>query len=139
MGYQLRRMIRDGAPAEWTPLMRLVAAEIADDARDVIVPYSGEESGWPWSAIPVESGYDSAGRWREGLAERTGMSARAISRTLTELAAAKYEMRVAVGVDKNGRPVFACKGHAMRFQVPPLSPRRQSPPDPAGFEGGEQP
>ena len=33
MGYELYRMIRDGAPPSWTPVMRLVAMVIADDAR----------------------------------------------------------------------------------------------------------
>ena len=34
MGSDLYRMIRDGAPPDWTPAMRLVAMVIADDARD---------------------------------------------------------------------------------------------------------
>ena len=33
MGHELYRMIRDGAPPDWSPLMRLVAMVIADDAR----------------------------------------------------------------------------------------------------------
>jgi hypothetical protein len=121
MGHELRRMIRDGAPAAWTPFMRLVASEIADDARD---PSQGmpEDATWPWSAIPV-SGCWQGGKWRDGLAERTGLSERHIRRALADLRNAGYEMRQSIGVDKRGRPVYAAKGHAVRFQVPSLPPR----------------
>jgi hypothetical protein len=143
MGYELRRMIRDGAPPGWTPLMRLVAGEIADDARDPDPDRPLPEGAWPWSAIPAE-GEVRRGEWREGLAERTGMSARAISRVLAELAAVGYEMRIPITgkdgnpvTDRRGRLVFAAKGHALRFHVPPLPPRPnpQSSPDPASFDG----
>jgi len=121
MGGELVRMIRLGAPAGWTALMRLVAETIADDARD-----PGQGGGErPWSAIPVRgywSGDDDA-IWRDGLTEQTGMSARAISRTLADLAEAGYEMRERVGKGKNGRVVFTAPGHAMRFRVPRLPPR----------------
>lgn len=129
MGHALRRMIDNGAPRDWTPLMRLVAGLIADDARDPRDGHPLPEGEWPWSAIPVEGRF-RRGRWRDGIAERTGMSARAISRTLAELAAAGYEMRQPVAdrdgkpvTDRRGRPVYAARGHALRFQVPPLPPR----------------
>lgn len=142
MGYMLRRMIRDGAPPGWSPLMRLVASEIADDARDPGEEGIAREGEWPWSAIPIE-GEHRRGEWRDGLAERTGMSARAISRTLADLAEAGYEMRKPINgrngrpvTDKRGRLVFAAKGHALRFQVPPLLPREapQSSPDSATIQ-----
>jgi hypothetical protein len=124
MGSSLRRMISAGAPPAWTSPMIHVAKEIADDARD---PKPGdtftEDTELPWSAIPVKGGFDRKGRWRDGLVERCGMSERAISRALTDLAEAGYEMRIQIGTDKNGKPVFAAKGHAMRFQVPRLPPR----------------
>lgn len=148
MGHQLRRMIRDGAPAGWTSLMRDVAKEIADDARD---PDDGKDrSGkqvradeWPdylagrlplpWSAVPVARAPRN-GAWRDGLVEICGVSQRAISDALTALGRAGYEMRQPITkdgkpvVDKRGRTVFAAKEHALRFQVPPLPPRsvRQS-------------
>lgn len=138
----LRRMIRDGAPPEWTPLMRLVAAEIADDARDPVGDDHEQGNGeHPWSAIPIE-GKERRGQWQDGLAERTGMSTRAISRVLAELAAADYEMRQPITGrdgkpirDKRGRLVFAAKDHALRFQVPGLAPRPvpQSSPNPATY------
>jgi hypothetical protein len=126
MGWNLRRMIRDGAPASWTPLMRLVAAEIADDARDP----DGEQDSLPWSTLPISGFWDSRGRWREGLTERTGATASGISHALTKLARAGYELRQPIQdetgkpvTDKRGRPVLAAKGHAVRFQVPVLAPR----------------
>lgn len=132
-------MIRDGAPREWTPLMRLVAGEIADDARDPSLTPVTHEGSWPWSALPLEGEY-RRGKWRDGLTERCGMSARSISRVLADLAAAGYEMRVPITdrdgqpvKDKRGRLMYAGKGHALRFQVPSLPPRGepQRSPDPA--------
>ena len=36
---------------------------------------------WPWSAIPVEGHFTASGGWTAGLAERTGMSPKAIRGT----------------------------------------------------------
>lgn len=119
MGYALYRMIRDGAPPEWTGPMIHVAQAIADDARDP----DGSQENYPWSAVPIKGHFDGRGRWRDGLAERTGMSPRAISRALADLSAAGYEMRRALGTGKDGRVVFTAPGRAMRFQVPLLPPR----------------
>jgi len=128
MGHELYRMIRDGAPASWTPAMRMVAGVIADDALD---PSQGEpgDGGWPRSAIRVRGGHSRGhgGEWYDGLTERTGMSERAISRALTALARAGYEMREQVGTDRRGRPVFAYPGRTPRFRVPPLTPRGSPP------------
>jgi hypothetical protein len=136
MGHELYRMIRDGAPATWTGPMVHVAQAIADDARDPPHDPDGSEDGWPWSKIPLQGHWDRRGRWRDGLAERTRMSPRAISRALTELARAGYEMRVPIGTSKQGKPVFAANGHAMSFVVPPLEPRPkpQRSPSTAAFK-----
>lgn len=151
MGYDLRRMIRDGAPDWWTPLMRDVAKEIADNARDPDDgrPRDGKPAGpdqwvdyWagvlplPWSVIPIE-GTTRNGAWHQGLAEICGASRRAISDSLTNMArghpgtaADAYEMRVPLTdrdgkpvTDRNGRVLFTAPGHGMRFVVPPLLPR----------------
>jgi len=146
MGTELYRMIRDGAPPSWTPLMRLVAGAIADDAEDPRQREKrlqrgqrnpGDDDGWPWSVIPVR-GRHRNGRWHDGLTERTGMSQRAIRRVLAELSAADYEMREQIDTDKRGRPVFAYPGRATRFRVPPLKPR-DPPPDSATTAPGRRP
>lgn len=149
MGYKLRRMIRDGAPPEWSPLMRLVACEIADDAHD-----PGREKDplpspddWPnpWASLPIEGEY-RRGDWRDGLVERCGMSARAVSRTLADLAEAKYDMRDPITDrdgnpvrDRRGRLVYAAKGHAVRFVVPHLPPRAKPQSSPEVASNGTLP
>ena len=125
MGHELYRMILGGAPASWTTAMRLVALVIADDARD---PSQGmPENGGPWSGLPAHGYSNGDGEWKDGLAERTGLSERAISRALTDLARADYEMREQLGTDCRGRPVFAVKGRAPTYRVPRLAPRDSAP------------
>lgn len=90
--------------------------------------------GWPQSKIPFTgrwaTGNDGQHGWWDGLTERTGLRPRVISRVLTELARADYEMREQFGTDKRGRPIFALAGRRrMTFRVPLLPPR--STPDPA--------
>lgn len=138
MGYRLRRMIRDGASPEWTALMRLVASEIADDARD---PDESNSGALPWSAIGVEGHWDEHGAWHDGLAEICGVTPRAISDALTGLARARYEMRRQLGTDKRGKPVYAYRGRAMQFVVPPLAPRKppERPHSDATFTGSAAP
>ena len=130
MGHELYRMILAGAPPDWTTPMRQVAGVIADDARD---PSQGppDDGGWPWSAIPVRGCWTRDGGWRDGIAEKTGMSERAISRALTDLARAGYEMREPLGRGKNGRLAFTAPERGMRFRVPLLEPRKppERPPE----------
>jgi hypothetical protein len=122
MGYELYRMIRDGAPADWTPAMRQVAQAIADDARDPRQRGGDDDGGWPWSAITI-GGEWRKGKWHDGLTQRTGLTPKGISRILTMLSHAGFEMRQQIATDKRGRPVFAYPGHRTRFHVPPLPPR----------------
>ena len=129
MGHELYRMIFDGAPAGCTAIMRLVAAVIADDALEPSPEPPGDD-GCSRAMIGMR-GSSSNGYWRDGLIERTGMSERAISRALTDLSRAGYEMREQIGTDSPGRPVFAYPGRAMRFRVP-LLPPRECPPKSAG-------
>jgi hypothetical protein len=122
MGHELYRMIRDGAPPGWTAAMRQVAQAIADDARDPRQPGPDDDGGLPWSAITIRGEF-RRGKWHDGLAQRTGLTPKGISRVLTELARSGYEMREQAATDKHGRPVFAYPGHRLRFRVPPLKPR----------------
>ena len=102
MGHDLYRMIRDGAPPDWTSDMRIVALMIADDARDSAQGPAGD-GGPPWSAIPIRGGHDHAGNGTTGSPNAPGLRKHAISRALTDLARAGYEMREALGRGKDGR------------------------------------
>lgn len=118
MGYELYREVRDGAPVGWTATERLVAMLIADDAND------RTRKSW----IPIE-GCWRKGRWLEGLVEQSGLTPRGISNALRGLGAHGYEFRVPLMKDgqpvtgKDGRPVFAAKGHSLDFKVPKIPPR----------------
>lgn len=147
VGYLLRRMLRDGAPESWTSLMRLVAFEIADDARDPHKDTLPPPEDWretPWSAMPI-TGEFREDKWHDGLAEICDMSARAVSRTLADLAAAGYDMRKPITGrdgepirDKRGRLVYAANKHALRLIVPYLPPRAEPErsPEVASIEEG---
>jgi hypothetical protein len=134
MGYELYRMIRDGHPHTWTSAMVLVALVIADDARD---PGQGAPEDGGWSAIPM-CGCWRGGEWRDGITERTGMSKRGISRALTRLSRAGYEMREPIGTGRDGRPFFATPGRVPHYRVPQLLPR-PAPERPRGTAGERSP
>jgi hypothetical protein len=136
VGYELRRMIRAGAPRWWTPLQRLIATEIADDARDPSPDKPLPEGQWPWSAIPITR-RERNGAWRDGLAELCGVGPSAISHALTKMAQGEpgtgrdsYDMRQPIMGsdgkpvrDKRGRTQYSASDNAVRFWVPPLPPR----------------
>ena len=135
MGTLLGRMIRDCAPASWTPNMRLLAMVIADDAWDP----NQAEPGRPAfvSKIRIHGGYsdNGDGKWYDGLAERAGMSEHTILRTLTALGQAGFEMRAQLAnedghpmTDRRGRPVFAYRGYSPTFRVPTTLKPRDPPP-----------
>ena len=140
MASQHYEMIRDGAPATWTKDMVHVAKEIAAAAADIDLERLRAGAA-ALSKVPIVGDFTSGGRWRDGLTERCCMSERAVSRVLTELGRADYEMRVQIGVTKNGEPLYAAKGNAVTFAVRYLPPRPQpqSPPSTASFDGQSPP
>jgi hypothetical protein len=120
MGYRLYREIRDRAPAQWTAGERLVALMIADHADDntrkaIRLPVAGYRR-------------ERDGRWVDGLTDRTGLSAAGVSKALQRLAARGFEFRIPISVGKDGRPVFAAKGHALDFAVPAIPQRADNGP-----------
>lgn len=121
MGHNLYREVKRGAPRSWDPTMRLVALVIADEASDETRRTIGYQIEGYWR--PHGKG------WRDGLTEHTGLRPDGVTKALRRLAAAGYDMRVPVGQDQAGRPVFAYRGHATDYQVPPLPPR-DLPPQP---------
>lgn len=106
MGYLLYREVRDRAPEDWTPTERLVAWIIADDAND--------KTRKSWIKLPEIM-------QRAGIRTESG-----VRQALQRLAARGFEFRVPIGTGKDGRPVFAAKGHSLDFLVP-LMPERQLP------------
>ena len=102
MGYLLYRMLRVGMPAEWTSGERLVALIIADDCNDQT------RTGWITNAQ---------------LCEETGLSAQGVATALRKLGRRGFEMRIPAGIGKDGRPVYAARGHATTYLVPMLAPR----------------
>lgn len=128
MGYRLYREIMNGAPPEWGRPERLVALVIADDAD--------EKTRRSW--MPIE-GCWRRGRWQDGICERTGLAPRSVRAALQRLDKRGYELRVPIGIGKDGRPVYAAKGQSTDFLVPPLPPRPPRPvpesgPFPAAFQ-----
>jgi hypothetical protein len=60
--------------------------------------------------------------------EDLGMPSGTLGNMLARLAARGLELRVPIGKDKNGRLVFAAKGHAVDFLFPALPPRESKGP-----------
>lgn len=114
MGYKLYRQIRDSAPADWTHAERLVAWVIADDASD--------KTRRSWIKLPEIMA-------RSGIRSESG-----VRQALQKLAARGYEFRVPITKGRDGRPVFAAKGHSLDYLVPPLPDRRLNP---APFDEGD--
>jgi hypothetical protein len=101
MGYELRRQIRDLLPEGFLTLAeRNVLLELADCANDKTrLAYPGMEE----------------------LVRMTDLPQTTVSKCLQRLAGKGIELRVAVGVDKNGRPVFAARGHQTTYRIPDLT------------------
>ncbi|WP_282703217.1 hypothetical protein [Streptomyces sp. CC219B] len=107
MGYKLRRWLADRLPAGLSSGERLVALEIADQAReDTRVAYGP--------------------KFMETVVRRTGLSSwKQVGKVLGKLSAAGIELRQPVTdldgapiLDKAGRTLFACAGHQTTFRIP---------------------
>jgi hypothetical protein len=109
MSIRLMVEMLDHAPAELTPAERLLLVAIAEKANEQT------RMSWP--------GMDT-------LTQRTGLSDRRVRQVLADLAARGYEVRVPIGVDRHGMPVFATKGHRTEYRVPTF---RQRGPDTAAL------
>lgn len=106
MGYELYRHVLDHAPAELDPTARAVLAVIADDANERT----------RISRIPMDL-----------LMHRSGVTTRdALKKTFQRLARAGYEIRIPVGTDTLGRPIYAARGRATQYRIP-VFPERDVP------------
>ncbi|MEV4806806.1 hypothetical protein AB0K18_43000 [Nonomuraea sp. NPDC049421] len=61
------------------------------------------------------------------ICERAGMTARTLTDVCQRLAGRGVEVRVEIGRDSLGRPVFAHRGRAVDYWLPPLPPSVRLP------------
>lgn len=99
VGYKLTREIRDFAPPDLTSGELVVAWVIADDAND--------RTRRSWIPLPL-------------LCARARLKPPGVRAALAKLARRGYEFRVIHGYGKDGRPVYAVKGHATDYVVPDM-------------------
>lgn len=102
MSIRLIVEVLDHAPADLTSQERLVLVVLAEGARD------HTRTCWPGMDL---------------LAHRTGLDASNVRRALDRLTRRGYALRVPLGTDKHGRPVYAYRGHATAYRVPELERR----------------
>lgn len=107
MGYELRRWLADRLPSALSSGERLVALEIADQANDQTRKAYGPGL---LDLIIRRCGFADAGQ---------------IGKVLAKLGARGLELRVPmrgrdgqVLTDRNGRPMYACKGHETTYRIP---------------------
>ena len=105
MGYELYRHVLNHAPAELDPTARAVLAVIADDANERT----------RISRIPIDL-----------LMHRSGVTRDALKKVFRRLARAGYEIRIPVGTDALGRPIYAMRGRATQYRIP-VFPERDVP------------
>src|SRR5690554_1337856 len=105
MGYELYRHVLNHAPAELDPTARAVLAVIADDANERT----------RISRIPMDL-----------LMHRSGVGRDALKKVFQRLARAGYEIRIPVGTDTLGRPIYAMRGRATQYRIP-VFPERDVP------------
>lgn len=106
MGYELYRHVLSHAPGELDAAARLVLAVIADDAN--------EKTRRSYLGMDL-------------LSHRTGLLPDSIGKALRRLAKAGIEIRVPVGANKNGKPVFAMRGHRTVYLIPVFPERFMNP------------
>lgn len=97
VGFRLYREVLDFAPAGITSGELVIALVIADDARD------GTRQSW----IPFEL-----------LCMKARQQPSTVRSNLAKLGARGFEFRVSHGYGKDGRPVFAARGHRTDYHVP---------------------
>src|SRR5690554_2271614 len=105
MGYELYRHVLNHAPAELDPTARAVLAVIADDANERT----------RISRIPMDL-----------LMHRSGVGRDALKKVFQRLSRAGYEIRIPVGTDALGRPIYAMRGRATQYRIP-VFPERDVP------------
>ncbi len=99
VGFPLYREIRDYAPHDWTSGELVVALMIADDAND-----------------HTRRSFIA----NSELCYRTRLKPSSVRAALEKLAGRGFEFRVSYGKGKDGREVYATKGHPSQYMVPDI-------------------
>lgn len=114
MGTRLIEEVLDHSPADLTPAERMILIVLARHAND--------QTRECWPSIDT-------------IARQTGIQAGSVSKALQRLGKRGLEVRIPVGFDKRGCPVFAHKGHKTTYRVPVFEQRADQVPT---FEGGQR-
>jgi hypothetical protein len=97
MGYRTVFSVQDQAPTDLTSGELAVILAVARSVRD-------------------DTG--TGGVDEDTLCQRSKMGARGVRQALERLAGRGYELRVPIGKDKNGAPVYAVRGQGRTYRIP---------------------
>lgn len=111
MGIKAVCEVLDHSPEDLSPAERLALVAIAENIRD------GDPGRMTWP------GFDST-----TLIRRVGLGVRGLRQVLIRLAGRGMEVRVPLGTDRLGKPVFAVPGRACRYRLPVLQGGTTVPP-----------
>lgn len=103
MGVGLIQEVLDHAPEDITSSEMVVLLVLAESARDA------SREAWPGM---------------QELARRCRLTPDGVQKVLRRLAGRGIDVRVVVAKDKNGRPMYAARGHRTTYRLPSLGPLR---------------
>ena len=106
MAWQLVEEVLDHAPGDLTPAEMLALVVIAEYCK---------------------GGSRECSKSTEDLARRMRLKIRGVQDALRRLAENKLDVRVPLGTDKNGKPVYAHRGRVPRFKLPEFPPPEGCP------------
>ncbi len=97
--------VLDHSPPTLTPVDRLLLTVVAEDCNDAT------REGWcGWQLIARRM------HW----SDQVGGGKHAVTKAVAQLASHGVEIRVPMGKDKNGKPIYATRGHRTVYRIPPL-------------------
>lgn len=113
MGVELIMDVLDHAPPDLTPAERLVLVIIAERASDQTrEAWPGGRDGWGLPTIAV----------------RAGLKTQSVQHIFHTLARRGLEVRMPIGQDRRGRPVYAHEGHQTSYRLPHFAQRSDGHP-----------
>ena len=104
MGIRLIVEVLDSAPSVLSQSERLLLVVLAERADDVT-----RRVQWRRSEAPMDV-----------LTRRTGLSPRGVRDVVTRLSHHGLDVRVPIGTDRRGRPLYAVPGRSLDYRVPAL-------------------